>query len=65
MGTKPYAMGDLHANIWRGNESQHLTFVVTQECNLRCGYCYMVGKNDMHRMDFETAKKIVDYFVRC
>ena len=63
MGTKPYAMGDLHANIWRGNESQHLTFVVTQECNLRCGYCYMVGKNDMHRMDFETAKKIVDYFV--
>lgn len=63
MENKPYVTGDLQINSWRSNESQHLTFVVTQECNLRCGYCYMVGKNDKHRMDFETAKKIVDFFV--
>ena len=63
MEKKPYIMGDLKTNTWRSNESQQLTFVVTQECNLRCGYCYMVGKNSKHRMEYDTAKKIVDYFV--
>ncbi|MDE6607087.1 MAG: CXXX repeat peptide maturase, partial [Lachnospiraceae bacterium] len=63
MGTKPYVTGDLVIDTWRHNESQQLTFVVTQECNLRCGYCYMVGKNDKHTMDFGTAKRIMDYFI--
>ena len=63
MKNKPYVTGDLQIRSWRNNESQQLTFVVTQECNLRCGYCYMVGKNNEHRMTFETAKRIVDYFI--
>lgn len=40
-----------------------ITFCVTEECNLRCKYCYMDSKNSFHRMDFETAKKAVDFFL--
>lgn len=56
-------MGSPQSNAWRSNDSQQLTFVVTQECNLRCKYCYMTGKNDQGRMSFETAKKTIDYFM--
>ena len=56
---KPYVMGNFDINTWRKNEPQQLSFVVTQDCNLRCKYCYMVGKNSEHRMSFETAKKII------
>lgn len=38
-----------------------LTFCVTQDCNLACKYCYMVGKNEKHRMELEMGKKIVDF----
>lgn len=38
-----------------------LTFCVTQDCNLACKYCYMIGKNDKHRMSLEMGKKIVDF----
>ncbi len=39
---------------------QDITFSVTEECNLRCKYCYMVHKNHFSRMSFETAKAAVD-----
>lgn len=48
---------------WRTETARVITFVVTQECNLRCKYCYMVDKQSEHRMSFETAKKAVDYFI--
>ena len=35
------------------------TICVTQRCNLNCVYCYQ--KHDSKDMDFETAKKCVDY----
>ena len=38
---------------------QSITFSVTEECNLRCKYCYMIGKNNK-KMSFDTAKKAVD-----
>ncbi len=60
---KNYLMGKPDASSWRSNNSQQLTFVVTQDCNLRCGYCYMIGKNDCHIMSIETAKKTIDYFI--
>ncbi len=46
---------------WRSGKCVTLTFCVTEDCNLRCTYCYMVGKNEFHVMNYETAKKIVDY----
>lgn len=46
-----------------------LTLQVTQQCNLRCGYCCYGGNYDnmrQHsgkRMPWETAKKAIDFFL--
>jgi len=40
-----------------------ITLVVTEECNFRCRYCYMVRKNSRHRMTFDMARKAVDFFL--
>lgn len=42
---------------------QNITFCVTEECNLRCKYCYMAHKNSFHKMSYETAKAAVDFFL--
>lgn len=61
---KEYTMGTRGIySEWKADNSQQLTFVVTQECNLRCKYCYMVGKNDESKMSFEVAKMAIDYFI--
>ena len=38
-----------------------LTFQVTQDCSLRCTYCYQHQKFRNREMSFETAKKMIDY----
>ncbi len=38
-----------------------ITFCVTEDCNLRCKYCYLAHKNNLRKMDFETAKRAVNY----
>ncbi|MCL2717961.1 MAG: radical SAM peptide maturase, CXXX-repeat target family [Lachnospiraceae bacterium] len=58
-----YLMGKNIGLSWRLEEVQQFTFVVTQECNLACKYCYMHGKNTESIMTFETAKAAVDYFI--
>ena len=40
-----------------------ITFIVTQDCQLACKYCYLVGKNQNGKMSLETAKKAVDYIL--
>lgn len=35
------------------------TFQITEDCNLRCSYCYQINKSKKV-MSFETAKKAVD-----
>ncbi|MBQ3068303.1 MAG: radical SAM peptide maturase, CXXX-repeat target family [Oscillospiraceae bacterium] len=44
-------------------KANNITFCVTEECNLRCKYCYLIHKNNFKKMNFETAKKAVDYFL--
>lgn len=44
-------------------KSNNITLCVTEECNLRCKYCYLLHKNNVKKMNFETAKKAVDYFL--
>lgn len=48
---------------WENGNYLNATFCVTEECNLACTYCYMVGKNEFHRMSFETAKQVVDFLL--
>ena len=42
---------------------RHITFIVTKDCQLRCKYCYLVGKNSFERLDFTIAAKAVDYIL--
>lgn len=39
-----------------------VTFQVTDDCNLRCTYCYQINKGK-RRMSLETAKKFVDFLL--
>lgn len=41
------------------DNSKGLTLTLTEQCNLRCPYCYEANKNPKH-MSFETAKNIID-----
>ena len=39
--------------------TKNVTFQVTEDCNLRCSYCYQ-GAKTSKKMSFETAKAIMD-----
>lgn len=45
--------------VGKGQTVKSITFVNTQQCQLRCSYCYQHGKNDVS-MTRETAKKAID-----
>lgn len=42
-----------------GNHVYNITFQVTEDCNLRCTYCYQHAKTPT-KMSFETGKKFID-----
>ena len=48
-------------NIWKDGIAQTLTFIVTEDCNLRCSYCYITHKSSNKKMSFNVAKKFIDY----
>lgn len=48
---------------WDKGNYLNATFCVTEECNLGCSYCYMVGKNSFSRMTPEMGRKIVDFLL--
>lgn len=50
-------------NPWKEGAAHDITFVVTEDCNLRCKYCYISGKASEKVMSIETAKKAVDYLL--
>ena len=60
---KKYLMGTW-VEGWREAKAQNLTFIVTEDCNLRCKYCYVTHKSSNARMTFETAKKFIDYIFK-
>lgn len=49
---------------WQDGKCITLTFCVTEDCNLACKYCYMVGKNNKRKMTFEKAREIVDFVLQ-
>ncbi|GAA0125965.1 hypothetical protein UT300019_18670 [Clostridium sp. CTA-19] len=59
------SMGKLNLS-WNGSDkgTKSITLCVTEDCNLKCKYCYMKGKNNLKKMTFETAKKSVDYILK-
>ena len=57
-----YIMGN-QLEPWKGGIAQTITFVITQDCNLRCKYCYMTDKNKNSVMSMEIGEKAIDYFL--
>ena len=49
--------------LWNGGISQSLTFIVTEDCNLRCKYCYITHKSANKSMSLDVAKKFIDYIL--
>ena len=47
---KKYLMGTW-VEGWREAKAQNLTFIVTEDCNLRCKYCYVTHKSSNARME--------------
>ncbi|NTW93360.1 MAG: radical SAM peptide maturase, CXXX-repeat target family [Chlorobiaceae bacterium] len=47
--------------VWQQSKAKTVTFMVTEDCQLRCRYCYFTGKNSHSAMSFEVARKVVDY----
>lgn len=48
---------------WGNGNAKTITFLVTEDCQLRCRYCYIVGKNSFNRLSFETAKSVIEYIL--
>lgn len=43
-------------------EQQNIVVIsLTEACNLRCKYCYMIGKNEVNKLNLNMAKKIIDF----
>lgn len=60
MSERGYTVGVMEPE-WGMGEAQTLTFIVTEDCNLRCKYCYITHKSKNKVMKLETAKKFIDY----
>ena len=48
---------------WKQGSAHSITFILTEDCQLRCKYCYLCGKNSVSKMTFETAKEGIDYIL--
>ena len=51
------------ANEKTPQNAKTVTFQVTDNCNLKCTYCYQINKGT-RKMSFETAKAFVDVLVK-
>ena len=57
-----YSVGNIQPE-WNDGMAQTLTFIVTEDCNLRCKYCYVTHKSKNKVMKLETAIKFIDYIL--
>jgi uncharacterized protein len=63
MEKREIQMGTM-SHVWGADsDTKDITFCLTEDCNLRCKYCYMTGKNSDNKMNIIIAKKAVDYFL--
>ena len=59
---KEYKLGS-GIRSWKEGAAYSITFIVTEDCNLRCKYCYQVHKSNKKVMSIELARKAVNYFL--
>ena len=52
----PEQFDSMHIN---GSHVKSITFQVTEDCNLRCSYCYQHNKTH-NKMTFDVAKRFID-----
>ena len=52
-------MGTLAPSWASDKHIKYITFSVTDECNLRCTYCYFTHKTHKNVMSFEVARKAI------
>jgi uncharacterized protein len=55
-----YALGR-DISPYMAGRCSYATLVVTEQCNLRCRYCFQTGKNPGHRMSREVALRAIDF----
>lgn len=60
--SKPAIAGTIRD--WQEGRAKSVTFIVTEDCQLRCRYCYLPTKTKNRRMDFAIATATVDYLLR-
>lgn len=48
---------------WSDGQAKSITFIVTKDCQLACKYCYLIGKNEKERMNWDVAKRSIDYIL--
>lgn len=60
--TKQYSIGSADSE-WGDGIAQTLTFIVTEDCNLRCKYCYITHKAENSSLSLKTAEKFIDYIL--
>lgn len=57
-----YAIYKPHGE-WQIGSVKEITFIVTENCQLRCKYCYVVHKNSFAKLSYEVACQSVDYIL--
>jgi radical SAM peptide maturase (CXXX-repeat target family)/CXXX repeat peptide maturase len=60
---KGILMGSL-PDQWMSGKAKDITFCVTEDCNLRCKYCYMTGKNRKKKLSLDVGKQAIDFFLK-
>ena len=53
-------MGSMIPSWGENKKIKNITFSITDECNLRCTYCYFTHKTHLNIMTFDIAKQAVD-----
>lgn len=49
---------------WNEGNAINITFIITEDCNLRCKYCYITHKSSNKKMNLEIAKEFIDYLFK-
>lgn len=48
---------------WQEGAAKNVTLILTENCQLSCGYCYLTGKNNRRKMSLSVAKKAIDFIL--